>query len=306
MAFYFRARALILFLAVLPLSGCLFHSRRVERRLSTAPLKTTTLEDLVAKINSDAAKIETMKATVDIDTSVVDNTGKITDYKEIRGYVLVRKPAMLRMIGLMPIVRNQAFDMVSDGQVFKLWIPIKNKFVTGQNDVVRPSKQPLENIRPQYIYDALLLRPVDPQNEIAVLENGMETVLDSKRRPVEQPDYQVDVIRRGEHGWYLSRKIVFSRTDLRPHRQLIYDPNGKLATDAHYENLKDFSGTEFPSTIQIYRPEEGYTIVLHILKLEINQPLTDQQFALEMPPGAQVINLDQPSDLNAQDGTKPH
>ena len=309
MASYFRARALILFLSVLPLTGCLFHSRRVERRLSTAPLKTATLEELVGKIDADAAKTQTMKATVDIDTSVVDNTGKITDYKEIRGYVLVRKPAMLRMIGLMPIVRNQAFDMVSDGDTFKLWIPIKNKFVTGHNDVVRPSKQPLENIRPQYIYDALLLRPIDTQNEIAVLENGMETVLDNKRRPVEQPDYQVDVIRRGDRGWYLSRKIVFSRTDLRPHRQLIYDPNGVLATDAHYEDLKDYSGTEFPSTIQIYRPEEGYTIVLHILKLEINQPMTDQQFALEQPPGAQVVNLDQPgqaNEINAQDGTKPH
>jgi outer membrane lipoprotein-sorting protein len=309
MASYLRLRTLIVLLTVLPLTGCLFHSRRVERRLSTAPLQTATLEELVAKINSDAAKTQTMKATVDIDTSVVDNTGKITDYKQIRGYVLVRKPATLRMIGLMPIVRNQAFDMVSDGNIFKLWIPIKNKFVIGHNDVVRPSKQPLENIRPQYIYDALLLRPIEPQNEIAVLENGMETVLDSKRRPVEQPNYQVDVIRRGEHGWYLSRKVIFSRTDLRAHRQFIYDLSGKAATDAHYDNFKEYSGIEFPSHIQIYRPEEGYTIALTILKLEINQPLTDEQFALQQPPGAQVVNLDQPtqaSDLNAQDGTKPH
>jgi outer membrane lipoprotein-sorting protein len=309
MTLYRRAYALVLLFTVLPLSGCLFHSRRVERRVSTAPMKSATQQQLIDQINADAAKIQTMKATVDIDTSVADNTGKVTDYKQIRGYVLVRKPAMLRMIGLMPIVRNQAFDMVSDGQVFKLWIPIKNKFVIGRNDVIRPSKQPLENIRPQYIYDALLLRPIDPQNEIAVLENGMETVLDNKRRPVDQPDYEIDVIRRGEHGWFLSRKIVFSRTDLRPHRQLLYDQNGVLATDAHYENFKDFSGVGFPSQIQIYRPEEGYTIVLTMLKLEINQPLTDEQFALQQPPGAQVVHLDQPaqaSDLNAQDGNQPH
>jgi outer membrane lipoprotein-sorting protein len=302
-------RALLLMLAVLPLSGCLFRSRKVERQVSTAPLKTATLQELVDQINTEAAKIQTMKATVDIDTSVVDKTGKITDYKEIRGYVLVRKPAMLRMIGLMPIVRNQAFDMVSDGRIFKLWVPIKNKFVVGSNDVIHPSKQPLENIRPQYIYDALLLRPIDAQNEIAVLENGMERVLDNKKHPVDQPDYEVVVIRRGEHGWFLSRKIVFGRTDLRVHQQLIYDMLGALATEAHYNEYKDFSSVQFPSQIQIYRPEEGYTIVLNILKLDLNQPLTDEQFALQQPPGAQVVHLDQPneaSQLDAQDGTKPH
>ena len=61
--------------------------------------------------------------------------GHVTDYKEIRGYVLARKPASLHMIGLMPIVRTTAFDMVSDGQQFKLWIPPKNRFVIGKNEV---------------------------------------------------------------------------------------------------------------------------------------------------------------------------
>jgi hypothetical protein len=124
----------------------------------------------------------------------------------------------------------------------------------------------------------------------------------------------VVVIKRGEHGWYLSRKIIFGRTDLRVHEQLIYDMNGMEATDAHYESYKDFGNVEFPSQIQIYRPEEGYTIVLTILKLDLNQPLTDDQFALQQPPGAQVVHLDQPNEasaLDAEDGTqappqKPH
>ena len=209
-----RARALVLFLAVLPLTGCLFHSRKVERRLSTAPLQTATQQQLVDAINAQAAKIQSMQATVDIDTSVGGvNKGRVTDYKEIRGYVLARKPAMLRMIGLMPIVRNRAFDMVSDGKEFKLWIPPKNRFVTGRNDVETANpKQPLESIRPQNLYEAILIREIDPNNEIAVLENGYETVLDSKRHLVEQPDYQIVVVRKGKQGWYLSRKVLFSRT----------------------------------------------------------------------------------------------
>ena len=80
--------------------------------------------------------------------------------------MLARKPAMLRMKGLLPLVRNTAFDMVSDGQDFKLWIPPKNKFVVGTNsdDNYQPDKR-LENLRPQYIYDALLLREIGSRRD---------------------------------------------------------------------------------------------------------------------------------------------
>src|SRR5581483_8858191 len=157
----------VLLLAMLPLGGCLFRTRRVQQNLSTVPLKTATKPELIAYINKQAAQIQTMQATVDIDTSVGGvKKGKITEYKEIRGYVLARKPAMLRMIGLLPIVRNRAFDMVSDGRQFKLSIPPKNRFVVGRNDVVTSNpQQPLENLRPQIIYDALLLREINPQSE---------------------------------------------------------------------------------------------------------------------------------------------
>jgi len=291
-----RYRAILLFLAVLPLTGCLFRSRKVERRVSTAPLQTATQRELIDAINTEAAKIKSMQATVDIDTSVGGmKNGKVTDYQQIRGYVLARKPAMLRMIGLMPIVRNRAFDMVSDGHEFKLWIPPRNKFVIGRNDVMEEnSKQPLENLRPQHIYDALLLREIDAEKEIAVQENNFEVVKDAKGHEVEQPDYEINVIRKGDPGWFLSRKIVFSRTDLRPHRELVYDEHGNVATDSHYEGYQDYDGVSFPTQIEIWRPQEEYSIVLTIVKLQLNQPMTDDQFVLQQPPGADVVRLDQP------------
>ena len=158
-------------------------------------------------------------------------------------------------------------------------------------DNYQPNKR-LENMRPQYIYDALLMPEVG-QDEIAVLENGYETVLDSRRHRVEQPNYNLLVIRKGPQGWYLSRKIEFSRIDLLPYRQRIYDQQGNVATDAHYQDYKDYAGTTFPSTIQIERPRENYDITLNMVKLEINKALTDDQFALEQPAGAEVVHLDQ-------------
>ncbi|MFZ0294858.1 MAG: DUF4292 domain-containing protein [Candidatus Sulfotelmatobacter sp.] len=293
-------RVLTLLSAMLPTAGCLLHTRPVEETYSKAPLMEATQSALIDSINQQAQKIQSLQATVDIDTSVGGaKKGHVTDYKEIRGYVLARRPSMLHMIGLLPIVRTTAFDMVSDGRQFKLWIPPKNRFVIGTNEAQAPNPdQPMENIRPQDIFNALLIQPVDPQSEIAVLENGDEILHDAKGHRVLQEDYELVVIRKEKdkdgEGWRLARKIVFSRIDLLPHRQFIYDRQGNLVTDARYASYKDWDGTNFPSRIEISRPQEEYNITLNLLKLEINKPLRDDQFALAQPPGAEVVHLDRP------------
>jgi len=306
MHIFSRYRVVFVLLASFSLTGCLFRSRLVERQISTAPLKSATQAELIEYLNQQAAKIKSLQATVDIDTSVGGvNKGKVIDYQQIRGYILARNPAMLRMIGLLPIVRNKAFDMVSDGRDFRLWIPPKNRFVIGRNDIeTHNPQQPMENLRPQHIYEALILREIDPQSEIAVMQNSFEIVTDAKNHHVQQADYEIEVIRKGERGWFLSRKIVFSRTDLLPHRQFIYDQDGNLATDSRYEGYKDHAGLMFPSQIEIWRPLEEYDITLTILKLQLNERLADDKFALDQPAGAQVVHLDQPqaSRVNGTDG----
>jgi outer membrane lipoprotein-sorting protein len=268
----------------------------VQRTISpTAPLQQATLADLVTRINYEAEKIKTLNATVDIATSVVDpKKGKETEYQEIRGYVLVRKPDMLRMIGLFPVVRNRAFDMVSDGQQFKLSIPPKNKFIVGTKDVKNPSDKPsLENIRPQQILHALLIREIDPSNEIAALETTSELVQDTKtKKQVSEPYYIVDVIHHASDGTWLDRKIYFSRFDLQPRKQILYDKMGNPATIATYDNFTMHDGVMFPSIIKIERPKEEYTIQLGVVKATFNQPLTDEQFQLQQPAGSQLQILD--------------
>jgi outer membrane lipoprotein-sorting protein len=240
--------------------------------------------------------VKSLNATVNIDTSVGgEKKGQVTDFKQISGYILLRRPDMIRMIGLFPLVRNKAFDMVSDGTEFKLYIPVTNKFYVGHNSVINPGANPLENLRPQTIYDALLLHAVDPDKDIAVLENDNETVVDAKtRKLVKQPTYVVDVIRKDTDGkYYLHRKVIFDRTDLIPDTQLFYDKQGNVATEARYQVYKDYNGVRFPTVIQIKRPQEEYAIQLTVVKITLNEPLKDDQFALEQPPGSTLINLDQ-------------
>ena len=284
----FRCLRILVLIAVVPLGGCLFRSRPVALRTSTAPLQTAIRDELAERINAEATKIQTLKATVGITASVGGSKrGKITEYQEIRGFILARKPSSLRMTGLFPILQNHVFDMVSNGQEFKLWIPPKNQFIVGNNDVARPSAQPLANLRPQVIYDALLLQAVDLQNELAVLEEGEHKVIDpGTQKLVLQPDYTLDIIKQNGHGWYLSRKTVFDRTDLQPHQQVLYDEHGSIVTDVLYDEYREFNGVLFPTNIQIWRPEEEYFIKLEVTKLTLNGPIMDDQFVLEPPSGA--------------------
>jgi len=296
----------VLFCAAL-LTGCLFRTRSVTTRLSTAKLKQASLEELVSWANANSSKLQSLSANVDFSVSTGgEKKGKVTDYRTFSGYVLVRKPDMLRMIGLVPVVRNRLFDMVSNGANFELSIPPKNKFYVGsaQKPPVKRTDEPLANLRPQDIFDALLIRPIEgPPNEIAVLEQSTEMVKDPKtHKDAIQPDYIVVVIRKGDNGYYLSRRIVFSRTDLLPHEQWIYDAQGQLVTFAHYENFAEHNGIVLPSVVEIQRPVEEYAITLNVIKLTTNIPLRDDQFSLQRPPGSQLINVDQ---ANTSAGNEP-
>jgi outer membrane lipoprotein-sorting protein len=303
-----RCRVVLIWLAVLPTAGCLFRSRKIEQPFNYSSIQTATQQQLLDYINSQSAAIKTLQATVDIDTSIGGvKKGKVTDYQQIRGYVLARKPAMLRMIGLMPVVRNTAFDMVSDGNEFKLWIPPKNRFVVGKDNApIKNPTQPLENVKPKAIYDSLLLPRIDPDNEIAVLENDTEIPAEVKKNTIVRADYVIDVIVKAGSGWRLSRKVIFSRTDLLPHSQLLYNEEGNVATSATYRGYKkDDNGVNYPWQIEISRPQEEYDITLSIVKLDINQPLGDDKFVLAEPPGVQIVHLDQPQANNQNPAGDP-
>ena len=313
MYFHLRKTILIFLIVVLPFSGCGFRtSHPVKIRMSTAVLQEATLEQLEEIINSNAARLNTLKATVDIDSSVLEQKkDKVTDNPQFAGILLVRKPDMLRIRMLVPLVRNTAADMVSNGTSFSLAIPPKSRFIVGSNrQPARPSPDPIYNMRPQHISDALLLKPIDPEREIAVLENTTEIVKDPKtHKDVEQGAYMLIIIDKDNGGNFLSRKIVFSRTDLLPHEQFIYDRQARLVTYAHYENFSDNSGISFPNIVSVQRPIEGYSLTISMVKVDVNVPLTDEQFVLTQPAGSQLINLDTQSSASAlrdEENKKPH
>jgi hypothetical protein len=89
-----------------------------------------------------------------------------------------------------------------------------------------------------------------------------------------------------------------------PTKQILYDKVGNIATIATYNNFKNHDGLNFPDIIQIDRPQEEYSIQLGVVKMTLNQPLTDAQFDLPQPAGTQVVDLDKgKAAANAQQET---
>jgi outer membrane lipoprotein-sorting protein len=284
----------LLTLVTLPLSGCFFRSHHVTKSVFVGQLKQATLNELIQKVNTDAAKIKTLQLTVDIDTSVGGSkTGKVTEYKEIRGYVLLRKPGNLRMQGLLPVVHNRAFDMVSDGEQFRLSVPPKNRFVIGAQEVKNFSDKPFENLRPRQIYDTLIVDAIDTKNDVAVLEAGEVLVQDPHHREVSEPNYIMTIIHNGKDAPpFIERKIYFSREDLSVQKQVLFDREGNAATVGTYNNYSMESGVMLPHLITIDRPQEQYTLQLAVVKAQVNVAISNEQFQLPRPEGSELQIMD--------------
>jgi outer membrane lipoprotein-sorting protein len=290
-----RACKAVLSLAVmLWASGCLRHTRVLEKPLPANVVISANAEQLVQKVDEQYDAIHSLSATVYIKASVGGaRRGKVTDYTSIRGFLLMRKPDKLRVLGMLPVVETRAFDMASSGEKFTLWIPPKSKAVMGTDTVTRPSANPLENLRPSVFLDAMLVRSVG-SDELVYVTNSMRLVRDrNSKHLMEEPDYELGILRqkKGSNELLPVRVIYISRTDLLPYQQDIYDDSGTLITRAQYSDYQLQGSVKFPMKITIERPQDEYTLGLTIEKLALNLPLADNQFELKVPRGTVVQHL---------------
>ena len=258
--------------------------RRIITRKGGQPVQTLLNADkerLIKMIADQYAAIQTLNATVDMAPALgTANKGKITEYKDVRAYILFRKPSAIRIIGLYPVVRNKAFDMVSDGSQFSLYLPSKNRFIKGPNQIEKPSANKLENLRPQHFLEALLVRPIDSAREQTLIENFTDE---------DNAVYKLSVIAPKPGGPpVLERELWFDRLKLELVRQLIFDASGDILTDARYSDWKDYDNVSFPKHIEIERPKDEYGVVITVVKMDINKPVTDDKFQLEQPEGTQL------------------
>jgi hypothetical protein len=288
---------------VLPLllSGCSLFPTTRKLPIPKAPLieLTATPDDLVTQLNQRWAALENLTAWVEIQASVIKTKeGMAKDYTTIRGNILMRKPEMLRVYGRVPVVGTRAFDMVSDGMNFTLWIPSKNVVFRGNKFLKKKSANPLENLRPGFFLDALVVRGMEPDDMYAVVTDS-ETVEDAARKHLYTiPEYVLTISRSKPGSRQLTpvRVITFRRDDLLPYEQDIFDSEGNLETHVTYTGYRDFGANKYPTTVVIKRPLEEVQIVLTIDKVVENQTLSDdewlRQFELKPTEGTPIQHLE--------------
>lgn len=283
-------------ISVVPaLTGCLKHTRIVPRTHLAEIVISSSLNQLIQQVNTQFDAINTMKATVEISATTGGSLqGKETESPSFSGYIFLRKPEDLRVILLVPVLRNQAIDMVSNGKTWKLWIPPRNRAMEGTSQVTKPSKNGLENLRPAVFFDSLLVRGPLP-NEIVSLTSDIRIVQNPKKKNelVEEPDYDLQILSQptGQTAHTL-RVIHISRTNLEPYQQDIYDDSGQVVTRAVYSNYQNFGKIPFPTKIVITRPIDQYSLTVTITKLTLNQKLDDDQFEMKIPDNVPIQHMD--------------
>ena len=276
-------------------TSCLVRTRTLRQVQMPTAVLNANADQLVKIVNDRCHDIHSMTAVVDLQlTEGGPRKGREKTYSTFSGYILQRDPDSLRVVVQLPVVRTLALDMATRGETFKLFIPSRNEVFEGSNTVTKLSPNPLENFRPRIFADSLSWSCIGTQ-ELVTLTSETKTHLDSKAKHlIAQPDYDLMVVQRKQNSQELvpERVIHFSRIDLRPYQEDMYDSEGAIQTEALYGPLHSFDGTKFPETIVIKRPLEEMQILIRVNKLTVNTPLADDKFELNIPEGTTVHKLD--------------
>jgi outer membrane lipoprotein-sorting protein len=280
-------RALVLVclcLAVLGQTSCL-HSRRVITQKVAPHADPALARELLGLIAEQYRAVSDFKATVLLSVTLgKPNRSNFKRYPGIRGYILLRKPADIRIMGLAPMMGSRIFDMVSNGDSFRLSVPSKNRFVVGRDEVTTLSRDKLENIRPRHLQEVIVPKPLDPATETATVEE-----------PVKGDGYTLRLARSSPGGNSRpSRTVWIDGATLHVAREVIFSSAGATLTEAQYSQWRQTDGVIFPMRIEIDRPQEEYHLVIQIQAIEINRGLSNEMFVLEQPPGAQRVVLSDP------------
>ena len=285
--------------------GCGGHIKTTTRLPPQAKpvVHDATREELLDRYNEIARAVRSINATVELKpTAGSKYSGVIEEYHEVKGFLLAQRPAQIRVIGQAPVIGKTVFDMASDAETFRVWIPSKNKFLVGSVAAERVSEKPIENLRPHHLLDALLWPEVRKEESVLFEEFNDEIAR-----------YYVLTVLRGGYRTEILRKIWFDRSDLQVSRLQTFGPRGVLLSDVHVSDWQPVVGDQegpapatpsavsaFPRQIRIERPHDDYRLDLQVIKLTLNEDLPLDRFKLEQPPGSELVRVGEAAEEKAR------
>ncbi|MGA8266386.1 MAG: hypothetical protein WB787_01415 [Candidatus Acidiferrales bacterium] len=283
-----RARVGLILSSVLAIvaSGC---AVRVSKKTAVPAAETrkafdATQAELVAKYNRQAKAIQSLNATVKLNaTAGSQYSGVVEQYHEVNGFILAQRPASIRVIGQAPVVNKNIFDMVSDGETFQIFIPSKNRFLTGPAKFEKLSEKPIENLRPQHLVDALFWSEIHEDAPVLFEESN-----DNGKR-----EYILTVLHgtRRDTNFEIERKIRFDRTDLSVAEIENFGDGGKLDSAVRYADWQPAGDAQFARDIRVQRPHDDYELDIQVTKLAVNESIAAERFHLAQPAGAELVEV---------------
>jgi len=289
-----RVAAAVLAAAMLPLAGCRFTTRKLPKPLAPELVQTVPPQKLVDGMNARCDAMKTLRADVQIQfTQMKSQEGVAKDYTSFPAIILLRKPEDLRVVGFVPVVHTRMFDMVSNGQDFTLYLPTRDTAYEGPNTLTHKSANDIENMRPGFFLDSLVVRCMPDQDKYTVTTDT-DMVEDPKRKHLlEVPEYVLSITRPipNSQEQQAIRVVHFHRDDLLPYQQDLYDDQGNLQTVVTYGRYAEYGDNMFPSTVTIKRPMQGFQAVLTVEKVVENLELKNDQFELQIPEDTKIQHL---------------
>ncbi len=268
--------------------GCLFLDTRVQP--PPLAIRTATLGELLSQLER-FEPLETIRAEVDLGLSFLnDDMDRMRTLKDVRGYILAKRPSNARIQAQYPVTHQKAFDMVADDKEFSVYLVWDKRFLQGETALDVRSDKRAENVRPQHVVAPLLIKP--PQSDERA---AMDNITRNRRT------YHVVVFRKtvGDHE-VITRKAWFDRATLDLSILEIYDGEGNVVTSAVYSNWLEDNGVPYAGSVSISRPVDGYSLRVEMQEPGINQPLPEDAFLLEPPDGVEVERVGEKDDTAAQ------
>jgi hypothetical protein len=294
-----RWRLLALLAAGLPLllssTGCVT-TRKLVVPVPPSIVQSVSPEVLVARLNDQWNKFESLTCNVDIlATRLKPKEGVATDYPTFRANVALKKGGKLRVLAHFPVVQTKMFDLASNGTNFTLVIPPYSEAYQGLNASKGTSSKWYENIRPDPLFESMVVRGLDPDDLYTVVTDTIPIQDKTNKRVMLEPEYILTIVRRrpGSQQLQQVRTIHFHRTDLLPYEQDIFDNEGNPETVVFYSNYQDFNGIKYPGAITMKQPVYDYQFSMTVEKVEYNPnpALTDEMFEEKVPDGYKTIEL---------------
>lgn len=290
-------KLLIAVVLALTASSCAVSTKTKVKPSEIRVAKDASEAELVAAYNRTAGAITSLNATVEmVPTAGSAYSGVIEQYHQVNGFILAQRPAEIRVIGQAPVLSKNVFDMTSDGKSFRIYIPSKNQFITGPANIERETKKPIENLRPQHLFDALLWPEIRPDTRTLFEEFDDTSAAGAARY------YIVTILREGAKP-AIDRKLWFDRADLNLSRIEVFGEAGRVLSDIHLADWQPVAeatvsaAMQYPRHIVIHRPHDDYQLEIRITKIALNESISADRFELRQPPSAQLVELDERGEI---------